>query len=128
MPIDPGTQAKITARLEMPTTIWLASVRSDGRPHLIPIWFVWYEGKIWIATGRSSQKHRNIQHDPRVCVALEDGNNPLVIEGSAAAYLDDATRDALAPHFVAKFSWDFRSDSDYSLLIGIAPERVVLGA
>ena len=32
-------------RLETEAIIWLATVRSDGRPHLTPIWFVWQEVK-----------------------------------------------------------------------------------
>jgi hypothetical protein len=37
-----GSQgAHIDARLRHEPIIWLSSVRPDGRPHLVPIWFLW---------------------------------------------------------------------------------------
>ena len=35
-------------KLETERNIWLASVRPDGRPHLVPLWFVWCHGKVYI--------------------------------------------------------------------------------
>ncbi len=125
--IDSGTQEKIAPRLEQAQNIWLATVRADGRPHLVPIWFVWWDGKVWISTGETSQKIANIERNPRVSVALEDGANPVVIEGTAEVYRDAETRDALAPHFLKKYEWDFRADNEYGTLIGVTPVRLLLG-
>src|SRR5256885_2571611 len=33
--------AHIDARLRHEPIIWLSSVRPDGRPHLVPVWFLW---------------------------------------------------------------------------------------
>lgn len=118
---------KITPRLAQAQNIWLATVRADSRPHLVPIWFVWADGKVWISTGRRSQKRVNIEQNPRVAVSLEDGTNPLVLEGSAQVFEDAATRDRLAPHFQAKYEWDFRTDEEYGTLIGITLEKLLLG-
>jgi PPOX class probable F420-dependent enzyme len=125
--LSPDTLARIAPRLEAERNIWLASVRADGSPHLVPIWFVWQEGKVWIATGEGSQKHANIRREPHVCLALEDGSDPLVIEGLAADQTDPATRDRLAPAFVEKYEWDFRTDDEYGFLIAITPTRLLLG-
>jgi PPOX class probable F420-dependent enzyme len=125
--LPPDVLARIAPRLEAESNIWLATVRADGRPHLVPIWFVWQEGKVWIATGEGSQKHTNIRREPHVCLALEDGANPLVIEGLAADQTDPATRDRLAPAFVEKYAWDFRVDDEYGFLIAITPIRLLLG-
>ncbi len=112
-------------RLTREANIWLATVRPDGRPHLIPIWFAWHDGKVWIST-LESQKVRNIRREPRVTVSLEDGVSPVILEGTAAIENDPATRDALAPLFAAKYDWDFRSDPDGDyLLIAITPTRLL---
>jgi hypothetical protein len=34
-------------RLEAEQNIWLSSVQPDGRPHLIPVWFVWRGGRLY---------------------------------------------------------------------------------
>src|SRR5688500_15110433 len=110
---DAAALEKVAARLEGPQNIWFASVRPDGRPHLIPIWFVWHDGKAWISTGDGSRKHRNIQKNPHVSISLEDGTNPLVIEGTAREERDASVRDTLAPLFQKKYEWDFRTDDEY---------------
>ncbi len=128
MRISPAQLAKIAPRMEQARNIWLASVRADGRPHLVPIWFVWHQSKVWICTGNGSQKHVNIRRNPRVSVALEDGSDPVVIEGTATIHEDAATRDALAPVFQAKYDWDFRTDGEYgTALIDITPTKLLLG-
>jgi F420H(2)-dependent biliverdin reductase len=126
--ITPETLAAITPRLDAAQNIWLASVRPDSSPHLIPIWFVWHDNKVWISTGNESRKHKNIQQNPRVSVSLEDGTHPLVLEGTAREENSAATRDELAPHFHKKYEWDFRTDDDYGMLISITPIKVLLGA
>lgn len=37
MPLDPERLKKVAPRLEKEANVWLATVRPDGRPHLIPI-------------------------------------------------------------------------------------------
>lgn len=125
--IDSAVMERITPRLEAAPNIWLATVRPNGRPHLIPIWFVWLDGKVWISTGDGSRKHLNIRHNPHVSVSLEDGTNPLVLEGTAREETDPAVRDQLAPHFLKKYEWDFRKDDEYGMLISVTPLKMLLG-
>jgi PPOX class probable F420-dependent enzyme len=120
--------AKIAAQMQDAKNIWFASVRPDGRPHLVPIWFVWHEGKVWISTGVGSRKDKNIQQNPHVSVSLEDGTNPVVIEGEARQETDLTIRDQLAPLFMEKYEWDFRTDSEYGMLISVTPMKILFGA
>lgn len=51
----------------------LATLKSDGRPHLVPMWFV-HDGpviEVW-SYGRS-QKTLNLRRDPRATLLLETG-------------------------------------------------------
>lgn len=55
----------------------LATVKKDGSPHVVPIWFVLdcddhSTGDIVLTTGGTSIKAKNIQHDNRVCVSIDD--------------------------------------------------------
>jgi PPOX class probable F420-dependent enzyme len=122
------TLAKIAPRMQAAQNIWFASVRPDGRPHLVPIWFVWHEGKVWISTGAGSRKDKNIQQNPHVSVSLEGGTNPVVIEGLARQENDPAIRDQLAPVFMHKYEWDFRTDDEYGMLISVTPTKILFGA
>ena len=59
----------------------LATVKKNGSPHVVPIWFVVEEinsrnrntvGNIYFTTGRDSVKAKNIQRDSRVTICVDD--------------------------------------------------------
>jgi hypothetical protein len=59
-------------------------VRPGGSAHVTPVWFV-YETSRWrIGADHSSIKVRNVQAEPRVSLALEDGRFPVVAEGDVS--------------------------------------------
>lgn len=112
-------------RWETERNIWLATVRPDGRPHLVPIWFVTVEGRCYICTGPTSVKARNLRANPNVVLALEDGDAPAVLEGVARSVTPSA---AVARRFKEKFDWDITADDDYRAVFEITVTRQVLGA
>ena len=104
--------------------VWFATVRPDGRPHLVPIWFV-IEGERWyVCTQADSVKARNLKANPAVSLALEDGDHPLVVEGQARAI--DTTA-GVAAKFKAKYDWDITADGQYTQLIEVTVSRRLLG-
>lgn len=74
----------------------LATVKKDGRPHVVPIWFVVENGRgrgktgnIIFTTGDTSVKANNIQHDSRVSICVDDQKPPfsfVTIHGNAKIY------------------------------------------
>src|SRR6516162_11733993 len=51
----------------------LATVGSDGQPHLTAMWYAVVDGEIWLETKAKSQKAVNLRRDPRVSFLIEDG-------------------------------------------------------
>jgi PPOX class probable F420-dependent enzyme len=77
--------------LEGTRTGKLATVRADGRPHVVPIWFVLDDDDVVLTTGAATVKGRNISRDPRVCLCVDDENPPfsfVTVEGEAALSKD----------------------------------------
>ena len=60
------------ARLGREPSIMLATVRSDGRPHLVPVWFVWLNEKLYFATATDTQKYANLLNNQKVALSLPD--------------------------------------------------------
>ena len=59
-------------------------VASNGRhgwPHLMPLWYVVREGRIWSWTYARSQKVRNLERDDRVTLQLETGEEYQELRG-----------------------------------------------
>jgi pyridoxine/pyridoxamine 5'-phosphate oxidase len=104
--------------------VWLASVRPDGRPHLVPIWFVVEDERWYVCTSPASVKARNLQANPAVSLALEDGDHPYVVEGQARPV--DLTT-GVVQKFKAKYDWDITADSQYTQLIEVTVSRRLLG-
>ena len=94
---------QMSSRLATAKNIWVATVRPDGRPHLAPVWFVTMNGHWYFVTDPKSVKARNLQHNSKIVLSLEDGNDPLVIEGEAKPVEPSAEVIRL---FKEKYDWD----------------------
>jgi F420H(2)-dependent biliverdin reductase len=107
-------------RLATEANVWFAAVRPDGRPHLTPIWFVWVDDRMWLCTQSNAVKVRNVQANPNVSIALEDGNAPITGEGTATVRARAEAPLAVRDAFIAKYQWDIATDGDgYGVVIEI---------
>ena len=62
----------------------LATVRPDGRPHVVPIWFVIEDEDILFNTWHTSVKSRNLAADSRAALVVDYEQPPygyVVVEG-----------------------------------------------
>jgi PPOX class probable F420-dependent enzyme len=75
-------------------TAKLATVKEDGSPHVVPIWFIIDDnannkktlGDIILTTGNTSVKAKNIRRDNRVSISIDDQKPPftfVAIHGTA---------------------------------------------
>jgi PPOX class probable F420-dependent enzyme len=65
----------------------LATVRKDGRPHVVPIWFHLDGDDVVFTTGGGSLKYKNMKRDPRVSITIDDQTPPysyVMIEGTVS--------------------------------------------
>jgi PPOX class probable F420-dependent enzyme len=53
-------------------TLKVATVRADGSPHVVPVWFVLDGDDIVFNTGVESLKGRALRRDPRVSMCVDD--------------------------------------------------------
>ena len=72
--------------LEKAHTAKLATVRKDGRPHVVPVWFN-LDGYVFVfTTWHESVKAVNIRRDPRVSLCVDEEAPPfafVLVEGMA---------------------------------------------
>ncbi len=122
---NPARWRTLEARLGREMTIWIATVRYDGRPHLTPVWYIWLEGRIYIAIGDDSVKFENLRGNQAVAVALPDTDQVILLEGEAHVP-DRSTTDKLGEYFFHKYEWDFRHDetADWRL-VEITPHKIL---
>ena len=125
--------ARFDRLLHREPLVWLSSVRPDGGPHLVPIWFSWDGREVLIASKPHAQKVRNVHANPSVMLALgeaEDDFDVGLLEGRAEL-LDAPSADVLPPGHLAKYRRQMAAVglspteflATYSQVIRIVPTR-----
>ncbi len=82
--------ADVEARLIASKYYWLASVRPDGRPHSVPRWGVWVEGRFYYDGAPTTRHARNLERNPACTLTLESGAEVVIVEGQSHATRADA--------------------------------------
>ncbi|HLQ28669.1 MAG TPA: TIGR03667 family PPOX class F420-dependent oxidoreductase [Ktedonobacteraceae bacterium] len=123
----------IDERLRSNIIVWFTTVRTDGRPHSVAVWFLWDGSQILIFSQPNKQKLRNLQHNPHVVLALDDtknGGDVIVIEGKVEL-IDNAEVNTTLPAYAEKYTpllnemgWSPESmAADYSQAIRVTPTK-----
>jgi len=73
--------AEVAEFLDGARTVTCATIARDGRPHLMPLWFVLRDGAPWAWTYAKSQKVRNLERDPRCTLQVEAGTEYAELRG-----------------------------------------------
>src|SRR5689334_15208929 len=76
--------AEVLKRWDEEGTHWLATVRPDGRPHVVPIGPVWLDGALYFTTGQGTRKEQNLASNAQCALSVAGRGFDLVVEGTAA--------------------------------------------
>jgi PPOX class probable F420-dependent enzyme len=81
--------SKVDLPLKALRSIWVSTTRPDGRPHAVPVWFIWDGTSMYFISSRALQKAKNLARQPWVVVHAGDGDDVLVLEGAAEMVRDE---------------------------------------
>lgn len=101
--------AEVAAFLAESHTGILATLRADGSPALMPLWFVMVDGRICLRTLETSAKAKHIRKDPRVSFLVESGHawaelKAVVVYGDAEVVGAADTIAEIDEKFAAKYA------------------------
>jgi uncharacterized pyridoxamine 5'-phosphate oxidase family protein len=85
---------------------FLATVRKDGRPHVMPIWGVWIDAAFYFSTGNNSVKARNLESNPNCVLCPGGADEAVIVEGAAERLLDKKKLSKFAKAYFEKYKWD----------------------
>jgi PPOX class probable F420-dependent enzyme len=69
------TATEIDEYIATALRVQVATINADGTPHVVPMSYLLWEGRIGLWTDPRSRKVRNLRRDPRVTLLLEDGRS-----------------------------------------------------
>jgi len=88
--------------VDEPHTHWLATVRPDGRPHVMPVGAVWLDCHFYFSAGAGTRKAKNLARNPHCVITLAAAGIDLVLEGEAEKVTEDAKLHRVAEVFASQ--------------------------
>jgi PPOX class probable F420-dependent enzyme len=98
-------RASVESRLTVDIIAWLTTVRPNGMPDTVPVWFVWKDQVFVIYSQPNKLKLRNLEHNPNVSLAIDDtkgGDDVVRFEGTAKVVQSQPASDQV-PEYVQKY-------------------------
>lgn len=116
--------------LEGRRTMNVATIGSDGRPHLVAMWYGFIDGAPAFWTYARSQKIVNLRRDPRLTCLVEAGETydelqGVELVGEGAILDDEATRATVARSVYERYTGPV-TDEVTPLLEAMGAKRVVV--
>ena len=118
--------------VEKPRIGRLGTTNRDGTPHVAPIWYRFDDGAFLVLTERASQKHKNIEREPRVVLCIDDEQPPyhtVLVRGRVT--VEDAPgrewRETLAIHYLGEVNgrrYIAQNMHPNDVMLRIVPEKV----
>lgn len=93
----------VVSRLTSSRNYWLATAGAGGRPHVAPVWGVWYDNTFYFSTDPNSRKGRDISDEPETVVHLESGDDVVILEGRTERLLDRETIAQMSALYAVKY-------------------------
>jgi len=69
------TPEEVDAFLAEERTCRVATTGADGHPHVMPMWFVWESGRLWLNSIVKSQRWTDLTRHPYVAVVVDAGRD-----------------------------------------------------
>lgn len=75
------TDDELAEYLSSSRTLRIATVGDDGVPHVVPLWFVWHQGAVWLNSLATSERHGHLRSGRPVGLVIDDGDRYEVLRG-----------------------------------------------
>ena len=108
MPDNSLSWAEVVVRLAPARNYWLCRTTPSGAPHAAPVWGVVTGATLYLCSERRTVKARNLAADPRVVAHLENGEDVVIVRGTAT----DLGTPAQVPDVVAALSAKYTGEDD----------------
>jgi PPOX class probable F420-dependent enzyme len=108
----------------------LATLLSDGAPHVTQVWLDTDGTHILVNTVASHRKVRNVRRDPRVAVNVHDPAQPYRIANIRGRVVEVVTEgadehiDQLARRYLGVDTYPFRRPGQQRVILKIEPRRI----
>jgi uncharacterized pyridoxamine 5'-phosphate oxidase family protein len=103
---------------------YIATTKANGDPHVVPIWFIWHDGKIYFETDKTTVKFKNLQKHNRVMMVF-GGKETYLVEGTVKWSREEKLGFPIRKMFWEKYPkhMDDSYINEDTLLFEVLPEK-----
>jgi hypothetical protein len=112
-------------RLARSHDYWLATVMPSGVPHLMPVWAVWHDDRLWFSSANGSRKARNLATEPWCTVSTDNPLEPVIVRGRAGRVTVQEQLERMLAAENAKYGTDYgldMVDPTFNSVFALTPE------
>ena len=125
------SDAEVAAFLDEQRVVTCATFGPRGWPHLMPLWYVIRNGRLWSWTFAKSQKTRNVERDPRCTLQVEAGEHyhelrGVMLECEATLHRDTDDVAGVGMEIFERYTGGGLNDDVLAMVLKQAPKRVAL--
>ena len=126
------TPEQIAEFLERPLVAVMVTLRADGSPHAIPIWYEYRDGAFIVFTSDTFVRVKNLRRDSRAAITISTHDEPYMYvsaEGPVSITSEGVAETGLsiARRYMGEDAQQFLDDvyDEHSVLLRLTPERVL---
>ena len=94
-------------RLARSHDYWLATVTDGSHPHVVPVWAVFLEDRLWFSSSNGSKKARNIAANALCSLTTDDPAEPVIAKGSSERVTDRSALERMLAAENQKYGTDY---------------------
>ncbi len=126
------TPEQIAEFLQRPLVAVFVTLRANGSPHAIPIWYQFVGGAFLVFTSSRFQRVKNLERDSRAGVTISTHDEPYMymsVEGPVAITTEDVDETGLsiARRYIGERAEQFLENvlDENSVVLRLTPERIL---
>ena len=126
------TPEQMAAFLQRPLVAVFVTLRANGAPHAIPVWYEYSDGAFIVYTSSRFQRVKNLQRDSRAAITIATHDEPYMYvsaEGPVAITAEgvEETGLSIARRYMREDAEQFMEDvhDEDSVLLRLTPERIL---
>ena len=126
------TPEQMAEFLEGPLVAVFVTLRANGGPHAIPVWYEHRDGAFIVFTSSTFQRVKNLQRDSRAAITISTHDEPYMYvsaEGPVSITSEGVAETGLsiARRYMGENAQQFLDDvfDEHSVLLRLTPERIL---
>ena len=126
------TPEQMAEFLERPLVAVMVTLRADGSPHAIPVWYEYRDGDFLVFTSSTFVRVKNLRRDNRAAITISTHEEPYMYvsaEGPVTTTPEGVAETGLSisARYMGENAQQFLDDvlNEHSVVLRLTPERIL---